>query len=105
MSRIEQIRKLLTSSPDDTFLLYSLGMELLGGGQAQQAAAAFRRVLELDASYLAAYTQAAAALRQTGDIPAAAELLRQGLELAGRQGDRHAADRIGLLLEGLGNHG
>ena len=101
MSRIEQIRKLLSQSPNDTFLLYSLGMEQLGQAQPREAAATFARVLELDANYLPAYTQAAAAHRQMGDVAAAVQLLRQGKELALRTHDQHAADRISLLLEAM----
>ncbi len=101
MSRIEQIRKLLAANGDDAFLLYSLGMELLGEGTAAQAADAFGRVLEVDPNYLAAYTQGAAACRQMGDVTGALRLLEKGLALAKSQGDQHTADRIILLLEAL----
>lgn len=101
VSRIEQIRKLLAQSPNDTFLLYSLGMEQLSQGSPHEAAATFDRVLELDENYLPAYTQGAAARRQAGDLPAAAAMLEKALALANRQGDTHAADRISLLLEAL----
>ena len=43
MSRIEQIRQLLAKSPDDTFLLYSLGMEQLSGDEPREAATTFAR--------------------------------------------------------------
>lgn len=98
MSRIESIRELLASSPDDTFLLYSLGMELLGGDHPAEAAEQFRRVIQLDPDYLAAYAQLGLALQATGDNAAAAEVFAQGVEVADRQGNGHAADRLRLLL-------
>ncbi len=103
MSRIDQIRKLLVSSPNDTFLLYSLGMEFLNQGDAAEALSTFERVLAVDENYLAAYTQAAAAAARMGDKTAARQWLQRGLELANKQADRHAADRITLLLEAMGN--
>ena len=102
MSRIDSIRKLLERSPEDVFLLYSLAMELLTAGQPAEALDRFRRVLELDADYLPAYPQAAKALQALGDKPAAAEMLRRGLAVAERKGDRHARDRIQLVLDALG---
>ena len=72
MTRIDSIRKLLASSPDDTFLLYSLGMELMGDGRAAEAVEAFERVLRSDPDYLAAYGQVGHALEAVGDRAAAA---------------------------------
>jgi len=102
VSRIDSIRKLLAGSPDDVFLLYGLGMELLGADRPAEAAEQFRRVLELDGKYLAAYAQAAKALQQAGHRIAAADLLRRGLAVAEQAGDRHTKERLALLLAALG---
>ena len=98
VTRIESIRKLLESSPDDTFLLYSLGMELLGAEQPAEAIEQFQRVIRQDPGYLAAYLQAGQAMLSTGDSSGAAAMLRRGIALAAEQGDQHAADRLKLLL-------
>jgi len=102
VSRIESIRKLLADAPDDTFLLYSLGMELLAAGRSAEAAEQFRRALEVDADYLAAYPQAAKALQACADPAGAAEMLRVGLVVAEKAGDTHARDRLKLQLDALG---
>ena len=102
MSRLDAIRNLLRDSPNDIFLLYSLGMELLAAGRAAEAAGQFQRVLELDSQYLAAYRPAAQALQQMGDIASAAGMLRRGLAIAEQAGDAHARDRLRLLLDALG---
>lgn len=101
MSRIDAIRKLLNDSPQDTFLLYSLGMELLSAGQTAEAVRQFQRVIELDPEYLAAYQQAAKALQTLGDKPAAADMLRKGIVVADKKGDRHARDRMQPVLDAL----
>jgi len=100
MSRIDSIRKLLACSPDDTFLLYSLGMELLGSDEPADAVAQFRRVLARDPDYLAAYAQMGRAMQAAGDQAGAAEIFTRGIEVARRQGDQHTAERLGLLLSG-----
>jgi len=101
MSRIDSIRELLASSPDDIFLLYSLGMELLGAGQAAEAVEQFNGLLQKDPDYLPAYLQLAQALQATGDKAAATEVLGRGIALAERQADGHIADRLRLVLNGL----
>ncbi len=101
MSRIDAIRDLLGKTPDDAFLLYSLGMELLGAEKPAEAAGQFQRIIELDADYLAAYPQAARALEEAGHTESAAEMLRRGLAVAEAAGDTHAADRMKLLLGAL----
>ena len=102
MSRIESIRRMLQDSPNDTFLLYSLGMELLADGQQAEAILQFQRVIELDSGYLAAYPQAAQAQAEMGDKPGAAAILRSGLAVAEEKGDGHTKDRLELLLKALG---
>lgn len=102
MTRIDSIRKLLAASPDDTFLLYSLGMELMAAGRAAEAVEAFERARQCDPDYLAAYGQLGHALDAAGDRDAAAEQYRAGLAVAERQGDQHAADRFRLWLSAAG---
>ena len=102
MTRIDSIRKLLAASPDDTFLLYSLGMELMTADRAAEAVEAFEQVLRNDPEYLAAYGQLGQALEAGGDRHAAAEWYRAGLAVAQRQGDAHAADRFRLWLTAAG---
>ena len=100
--RIETITKLLENSPDDVFLHYSLGMELASAGRHGEAVGAFRRCIELDRKYLAAYVEAGKSLRSDGQIPAAREIFAEGMELAALQGESHMRDHIQQQLDGLG---
>ncbi len=75
MSRIEAIQKMLEDAPQDTFLLYSLGMELLSAGSGAEAAERFNQVLQLDRTYLAAYGAALGEVVGTGLIGASVSAL------------------------------
>ena len=98
MSRIEAIQKMLEDAPQDTFLLYSLGMELLSAGSGAEAAERFNQVLQLDRTYLAAYGATARAMQEAGDPSGAASLLERGIAAAAETGDSHTADRFKLML-------
>ena len=100
--RIEQIRKLLTKDEGDLFLNYSLGMELASAGRHEEAAGQFQRCIELDGNYLAAYGEAGKAYRSAGLAEQARAAFQAGVELAGRQGERHVQDFLTQQLESLG---
>jgi tetratricopeptide (TPR) repeat protein len=100
--RIEQIRKLLARDTSDLFLNYSLGMELASAGRNEEAAGQFQRCIELDGNYLAAYGEAGKAYRAAGLLEQARAAFQAGLELAGRQGERHIQDFLSQQLESLG---
>lgn len=99
--RIEAIRGLLTKSPDDVFLQYSLAMELLAAERFDEAVAAFDRCLELDEQYLPAYVEAGKASRSAGRNDVASEYFTRAMALAETLGDAHAQDAIRQQLEGL----
>jgi len=101
-NRLATITKLLAQNPQDVFLHYSLGMEYFASGQHIQAASEFDRCIELDASYLAAYVEGGKCLRAAGLLDHARAIFQRGLEVAARQGDRHAEDHIRQQIEGLG---
>lgn len=102
--RIESIRKMLEKAPNDVFLHYSLGMELASAERHDEAVQAFRRCMELDEEYLAAYVEAAKALRSAGDLAAARDQFAAAMELAALQGESHVRDYIQQQLDSLPPH-
>jgi len=92
--RIEQITKMLASSPDDVFLSFALAMEQVKAGQQEQAVAGFRRVIELDPDYVPAYTQLSNTLIALGRKDEAKAVLASGVQAATRAGDKHAAGKM-----------
>ena len=99
MPRIEQITKMLASSPDDVFLNFAMAMEQVKIGQPEQAVAGFRRVIELDRDYVPAYTQLSNTLIALGRKDEAMAILAKGVEAAARTGDKHAAGKMGDALK------
>jgi len=97
--RIEQIAKMLASSPDDVFLNFALAMERGKAGQQEQAVAGFRRVIELDPDYVPAYTQLSNTLIDLGRKDEAKAVLASGVQAATRTGDKHAAGKMGDKLK------
>jgi len=101
MSRRQQIEALLKDEPDDTFLNYALAKELVSEGDSVAGIAVFDRVLELNPDYVPAYFQKAQTLAGDGEIEAARDVLAQGIEVAQRIGDSHAAGEMTAYLDTL----
>jgi len=99
--RIEAIRKMLAEQGEEVFLVYSLGMELASAGRCDEAAAQFRRCLELDAAYLPAYAEAGKALRSAGRLAEARDAFAAGMDLAAQAGDAHLRDHLQAQLDAL----
>jgi hypothetical protein len=76
-------------------------MELAKGNEDSAARQAFRRVRELDPNYVAAYFQEAQFLAGRGQNEEARTLLRDGIAIARRTGDSHAAGEMTDFLESL----
>ena len=99
--RIERIRKMLADKGDDPFLIYSLGMELASAERFEEAAAQFRRCLELDGDSLPACAELGKALRSAGRLEEAREVFAAGMELAAQQGEAHMRDYLQQQLDSL----
>ncbi len=99
--RIAALQKLLARDARDVFLHYSLAMEYFSAARHDEASAEFRRCIELDANYLAAYVEGAKCHRAAGQLDQAREMFARGLELAQRLKQTHTEDYIRQQLEGF----
>lgn len=99
--RIEQIRRMLADDPADVFLHYSLAMELASVERFDEAVEQFKKCLELDPTYLAAYVEAGKCLRSAGRLDEARATFAAGMKVASTRGETHTADFIRQQLEGL----
>lgn len=99
--RLATLAKMLQADPRDVFLNYSLGMEYASGGRHEEAAAQFRKCIELDRGYLPAYVEAGKSLRAAGKLADARAIFLDGLSLASAKGDHHIRDHIQQQLEGI----
>jgi tetratricopeptide (TPR) repeat protein len=101
MNRREKIEERLRSDPDDVFLNYTYAMELSKEDELQAAQKAFARVRQLDPDYIPAYFQEGQMLGKHGEVEAAREILKSGIEVARRIGDSHALGEMTEYLESL----
>jgi thioredoxin-like negative regulator of GroEL len=102
-SRRAKIEAMLSEEPHDTFLRYSLAMELQREGAYEGSLARFRELMRDQPPHVPAFFMAAKLLAQLGRVEAARAALREGIEQARGQGDHHAASEMSELLMALGS--
>lgn len=100
-SRKEQIEEMLQDDPNDHELRYMLGMEHASAGDDAGAVRVFEELIRLKPDYPPAYHMAARALQRLDRIPEAQTLLRQGIPIAFKQGNQHAAGEMQELMSQL----
>lgn len=98
MPRLDQLLDMLKSDPNDTFLRYALAMEYAKLGQHDQALATFDDLIKLNPDYVAAYFMAGRSAEQKEDLELAKTLYKDGIAVANRTGDTHAAGEISTAL-------
>lgn len=96
--RMQKLTQMLEKSPNDPFLAYGLAMEHKNAGDNPRAVEWFGRVIQLDPGYCYAYHQRGLAHEAAGDLEAARQSYRQGIEAARGKGDHHAAGEIAASL-------
>ena len=96
--RINQLRNMLESEPDDTFCLYGIAMEYAKAGQQERAVAHFDRTIEIDPEYCYAYYHKVRCLVDMQRTEEARATLEAGLSQARSSGDIHAEGEIEALL-------
>ena len=97
-SRMQKLQQMLEKSPGDTFLLYAVALEFRKSGDAKSALEYLDKVIQHDWGYCYAYHQKGQILESTGQIEAAQQAYRQGIEAAHRKGDQHAKEEIAAAL-------
>ena len=105
MSRKEKILSMLADDPDDTFLRYSLAMELRSEGDQEASLGKLGELMSDSPPYVPAFFMAAQQLVDLGRIEQARTHLRDGIDQARDQGDGHAAAEMSELLASLGSLG
>jgi hypothetical protein len=101
-SRREKIEAMLAAEPRDTFLRYSLAMELEKEGAHDRSLAGLAELMADAPPYVPAFFRAGQQLARLGRIEEARTALRDGIEAARSQGDSHAAGEMSEFLASLG---
>lgn len=104
-SRMDKIKEMLQDDPSDTFLRYSLAMELEKAGEHDASLAKLDELMQDDPAYVPAFFMSAQQLAKLSRINEARDHLRTGIEEAREQGNAHAAGEMSEFLASLGNQG
>jgi hypothetical protein len=96
----EQLEALLADDPTDQFLRYALALELDKTGEHERSLE-LMAVLQRE-SYVPAFFMAGQQLTRLERIGEARAVLREGIAVADRTGDTHAAGEMREFLTSLG---
>jgi Fe-S cluster biosynthesis and repair protein YggX len=100
--RIAQFRKMASDDPDNELGHYRLGQLLLEAGALEEAAASFRRTLELSPQFSKVYQLLGDCLTKQGKKDDAIRVLTDGYTVADERGDNIPRDEMAKLLVALG---
>jgi tetratricopeptide (TPR) repeat protein len=101
MERIETVREMLKDDPNDPFLHYALGLELVKKQNYQEAISAFQTVIQLNETYVAAYYQIAIIFIHLDIVDVARTYVNKGIEQALLKKDFKSKGELEELLEGI----
>ena len=101
-TRRQLLEDFVAKKPDDAFSRYGLAMEFVSEANDADAVREFRELFAVAPKYVPAYHQAGQAFLRLNRMVEAREVLRQGIDMAMKQGDQHAAAEMEELLAGLG---
>ena len=98
LPKLEQLLPLLAAEPDDAFLRYAVAMEYAKQSRFKEALAEFAELQRRSPDYVPGYFMGGRTAEQNGDLELAKTLYRQGIEVANKVGDTHAAGEISSAL-------
>lgn len=101
MSRLEKLKALVETNPDDPFPRYGLAMEHRNLNQTQEAEAVFRELLERNPEYIPAFLHYGVVLVELDRTDEAREVFSKGLQVSSAKGDQHAYEELQAALEQL----
>jgi len=100
--RIAQFRKMAQDDPDNELGHFRLGQLYLEAGQLEDAAASFRRTLELSPQFSKVFQLLGSCLIKLGRTDEAIKTLQQGFGIADERGDNIPRDEMAKMLVELG---
>src|SRR5437764_11808031 len=104
-SRREKIEAMLQAEPQDQFLRYSLACEYENEDRADESLALLRGLIADQPPHVHSFLRGAQLLVKLDRIEEARATLRDGIEVARKQNELHAAGEMGELLASLGKAG
>ncbi len=102
-TRREKIETMLLDEPGDTFLRYSLAMELDKEGANESSLEKLAELTRDQPPYVPAFFMAGQQLVRLNRVSEARSILCNGIEAARQQNDAHAAGEMSEFLSSLGD--
>jgi len=99
--RLNSLLKLIEKDPDDSFLLYGIALEHLSTGNYEEAEKYLSSIIKKDPDYVPAYMQLAQVYENLNLIDKAKNIYKEGIEIARKNNDSHAADEMEDFLNEL----
>jgi tetratricopeptide (TPR) repeat protein len=101
-NRLEILKNLVAQNPTDSFARYGLAMAFAAAGNHAAAVEEYRKLLDLNPQYVAAYYHGGQALEKLGKLDEAREIYRRGIGMSTETGDLHARSELEAVLDLLG---
>jgi tetratricopeptide (TPR) repeat protein len=101
MERIEQLRKFLLDSPNDSFLKHALALEHVKLGDDTSAKKLFEELLAAEPGYVGSYYHLGKLFERIGDNDKAIAWYEKGMQVAKEKGEQHAYGELRGALEEL----
>lgn len=98
MSRRQKLEEFVAKNPGDAFARYGLAMECVNGGDTAAAEEHFRALLKASPDYVAGYYHYGQLLVRLKRKEEAREVLSNGVAVAQRAGNSHAAEEMRAAL-------
>jgi Tfp pilus assembly protein PilF len=89
-SRLEQLKKMLETEPDDSFLNYALALEYAKGSDLKKAIQLIEEIIVRDKNYLGAYYELGKYYELSKQSEKAIDIYRKGIQIALQQKNRKA---------------
>jgi hypothetical protein len=100
-NRLDTLRGIVEQNPGDSRTRYMLAMELGNAGETEASVAEYRRIIDQDADYVAAYFHCGQALEKLERPGEAREVYKAGITVCDRVGDSHTKDELQDVLDAL----
>ena len=101
MALLNKLEAMLAGGTDNALLRFSLGSEHLKAKQLDQAIEHFRKCLQHDSRYSAAWKLLGQALTEAGQSDEAVKVYEEGIRVAEARGDKQAVKEMGVFLKRL----
>ena len=97
--RVEALQAMLAQDESNTFARYGLAMEYANSGDLESAVSEYRKLLQVNPDYAAAYFHGGRALEKLGQTDEARAMYEQGIAVTTRTGDGHTRSELQAALD------